>query len=48
LPEKVEDFIANIAAIFHWPCTEINGFSLADLVMWEGKARARSGERPES
>jgi len=48
LPEQVEDFMANIAAIFHWPCSEMNDFNLAELVMWEGKAKARSGERPES
>jgi hypothetical protein len=46
LPDEVEDAIANIATIFHWPPSEFNTMALTDLVMWEQKARERSGSKP--
>ncbi|MBM7423826.1 GpE family phage tail protein [Spongiibacter marinus] len=43
LPDQVEDPMANIATVFHWPPSEMAAMPLADLVMWEQKARDRSG-----
>ncbi|WP_425583005.1 GpE family phage tail protein [Zhongshania borealis] len=40
----MEDAIANIATVFHWPPSEFNTMALSDLVMWEQKARERSGK----
>ncbi|WP_081775113.1 GpE family phage tail protein [Methylobacillus glycogenes] len=35
--------MANIAAIFHWPLSEMDGMSLEELSDWNDHAVARSG-----
>jgi hypothetical protein len=35
--------MADIAAVFHWPPSEMDGMSLADLTHWREEARLRSG-----
>ncbi|OLI42768.1 GpE family phage tail protein [Xanthomonas oryzae] len=35
--------MADIAAIFHWPPSEMNGWSLLELTAWRERARLRSG-----
>ncbi|AXU96519.1 GpE family phage tail protein [Erwinia persicina] len=35
--------MADIAAIFHWPPSEMNAMSLAELLDWRHKAIVRSG-----
>lgn len=41
LPEDVEDAMADIAAVFHWPPDAMDGMSLRELARWREKARAR-------
>lgn len=43
LPDCVEDAMADIAAIFHWPPSEMDGWSLHELTAWRERARLRSG-----
>jgi len=35
--------MADIAVIFHWPPSEMDGFSLDELIAWRERARVRSG-----
>jgi len=35
--------MADIAAIFHWPPTDMDGWGLAELMDWREQARLRSG-----
>jgi hypothetical protein len=35
--------MADIAAIFHWPLSDLLGMSLAELADWRERARTRSG-----
>ncbi|WP_239953730.1 GpE family phage tail protein [Pantoea sp. Z09] len=35
--------MADIAAIFHWPLSEMNNLPLAELLDWRHKALIRSG-----
>ncbi|MEN9195960.1 GpE family phage tail protein [Xanthomonas perforans] len=35
--------MADIAAIFHWPPSEMDGWSLYELTAWRERARLRSG-----
>ncbi len=35
--------MADIAAIFHWPPSEMDGWSLHELTAWRERARLRSG-----
>lgn len=35
--------MANIAVVFHWPPSEMDGMALPELMRWHEKARARSG-----
>lgn len=35
--------MADIAVIFHWPPSEMNNFSLTELMEWREQARQRSG-----
>ncbi|NYB02029.1 GpE family phage tail protein [Kalamiella piersonii] len=39
----VNDLMADIAAIFHWPLSELNDLPLAELLDWRHKALIRSG-----
>lgn len=34
--------MANIAAVFHWPPSEMNGMDLEELMMWHEEAWIRS------
>lgn len=45
LPACVEDAWADIAAIFHWPPSEMNGMSLTELMAWRQRAVERSGQQ---
>jgi hypothetical protein len=36
------EFMADIAAVFHWPPSEMEAMSLGELISWRGKAAARS------
>nr|WP_229765016.1 GpE family phage tail protein [Yersinia enterocolitica] len=40
---EVDDLMADIAAIFHWPPSELWALSLTELVRWRHKALLRSG-----
>ncbi|MCD7096976.1 GpE family phage tail protein [Stenotrophomonas sp. MMGLT7] len=35
--------MADVAAIFHWPPTEMAHWSVAELMTWRERARRRSG-----
>jgi len=35
--------MADIAVIFHWPPSEMDGFTLDELMLWRERARVRSG-----
>jgi hypothetical protein len=39
--------MANIAVVFHWPPSEMNGMDLPELMRWHEKASARSGNTEE-
>jgi GpE protein len=41
LPRRVEDAMADMAAVFHWPLSEMSGMSLAELLSWRERARLR-------
>lgn len=41
LPEDVEDAMADIALVFHWPPGAMDGMSIDELVRWREKARER-------
>ncbi|WGE28638.1 GpE family phage tail protein [Edwardsiella tarda] len=41
---SVDDLMADIAVIFHWPPSELYPMSLAELISWRGKAFTRSGQ----
>ncbi|AXT47748.1 GpE family phage tail protein [Chromobacterium rhizoryzae] len=43
LPGRVEDAIADVAVIFHWPPSAFEHMSLAELADWREHARLRSG-----
>jgi hypothetical protein len=34
--------MADIAAVFHWPPSEMNGMGLAELLLWREEARLRT------
>lgn len=34
--------MANLATVFHWPPSEMDGMSLAELMRWHEKARVRA------
>ncbi|WP_085542262.1 GpE family phage tail protein [Cedecea sp. NFIX57] len=48
-PEKfsVDDLIADIAVIFHWPPSELYPMSVTELLSWRDKALQRSGNTDE-
>jgi len=35
--------MADIAVIFHWPPSEMDGWTLDELMHWRERARVRSG-----
>jgi hypothetical protein len=35
--------MADIAVIFHWPPSEMYGWSVTELMEWRERARVRSG-----
>ncbi|MFC3393631.1 GpE family phage tail protein [Brenneria rubrifaciens] len=39
----MEDLIADIATIFHWPPSEMYGMELCELIAWRERAAIRSG-----
>ncbi|CAG75504.1 putative phage tail protein E' [Pectobacterium atrosepticum SCRI1043] len=39
----MEDLIADIATIFHWPLSEMYGMELNELIAWRERAAIRSG-----
>ncbi|MBL5905932.1 GpE family phage tail protein [Serratia fonticola] len=43
----VDDLMADIAVIFHWPPSEMAGMSLTELLNWRDKAVQRSGVNHE-
>ncbi|WP_353734499.1 GpE family phage tail protein [Vibrio sp.] len=45
--EQVEDYYADIAAVFHWQPSEIDRLSYEDLLLFREKARQRT-EQEES
>lgn len=42
LPPYVDDAIADLALIFHWPLSELTALPLADLIVWREQARIRA------
>ena len=43
LPIEVEDAMADIATVFHWPPAAMDDLELADLMKWRERARVRGG-----
>lgn len=41
LPERVEDFYADIALIFHWPPAVMDAMALPQLCQWRDMAVQR-------
>ncbi|QDQ29149.1 GpE family phage tail protein [Chitinimonas arctica] len=35
--------MADIATVFHWPLSELEGLTVAELLAWRERARQRSG-----
>jgi len=35
--------MADVATVFHWPLSEMLGWSLQELIEWRERARMRSG-----
>ncbi|ENV3746267.1 GpE family phage tail protein [Enterobacter asburiae] len=44
---SVDDLMADIAVIFHWPPSELNSLSVTELITWRDKALQRSGHHHE-
>ncbi|HDL7342877.1 TPA: GpE family phage tail protein [Yersinia enterocolitica] len=42
---SVDDLIADIAVVFHWPPSELYPLSLTELILWRDKALQRSATR---
>ncbi|MZG51672.1 GpE family phage tail protein [Dickeya solani] len=40
----VDDLMADIAVVFHWPPSTLFPMSLAELINWRAKALQRSGQ----
>ncbi|NDJ58051.1 GpE family phage tail protein [Enterobacteriaceae bacterium 4M9] len=43
----VNDLMADIAVIFHWPPSELYTMSLTEILSWREKALQRSGNHNE-
>ncbi|ERK16759.1 hypothetical protein L580_0338 [Serratia fonticola AU-P3(3)] len=44
---SVDDLMADIAVIFHWPLSELYPMSLMEVINWRDKALQRSGHANE-
>ncbi|WP_322090665.1 GpE family phage tail protein [Enterobacter roggenkampii] len=44
---SVDDLMADIAVIFHWPPSELNSLNVTELITWREKALQRSGNHHE-
>lgn len=44
---SVDDLMADIAVIFHWPPSELYSLSVTELITWRDKALQRSGNHYE-
>ncbi|HHA1288329.1 MULTISPECIES: GpE family phage tail protein [Enterobacter] len=44
---SVDDLMADIAVIFHWPPSELYFMSVTELITWREKALQRSGNYHE-
>lgn len=44
---SVDDLMADIAVIFHWPPSELYSLSVTELITWRDKALQRSGNHHE-
>ena len=42
IPNRVEDAMADIAVVFHWPPQAMDGMDLQELMAWRERARQRS------
>lgn len=42
MPSRVEEAMADVAVVFHWPLSDLVGLSLADLIDWREHARLRA------
>jgi hypothetical protein len=43
----VNDLMADIATVFHWPPSEMYAMQLDELLDWRHKAMIRSGVKPD-
>lgn len=43
----VNDLMADIATVFHWPPSEMYAMQLDELLDWRYKAMIRSGVKPD-
>ncbi|ENT2971001.1 TPA: GpE family phage tail protein [Klebsiella pneumoniae] len=43
----VDDLIADVAVIFHWPPSEMYGMELRELMAWRERAAIRSGNHEQ-
>lgn len=43
----VNDLMADIATVFHWPPSEMSVMPLAELLDWRHKAMIRSGAKTD-
>ncbi|WP_411841590.1 GpE family phage tail protein [Serratia plymuthica] len=44
---SVDDLIADIAVVFHWPPSEMYGMELRELMAWRQRAAIRSGNHDD-
>ncbi|WP_434414989.1 GpE family phage tail protein (plasmid) [Enterobacter hormaechei subsp. xiangfangensis] len=44
---SVDDLMADIAVIFHWPPSELYSLSVTELLTWRDKALQRCGNHYE-
>ncbi|MDN4572899.1 GpE family phage tail protein [Pandoraea cepalis] len=47
MPGSVDDAFADVAVIFHWQPSAMDGWSLTELMQWRERARVRSGATEE-
>ncbi|MEZ9532654.1 GpE family phage tail protein [Vibrio lentus] len=45
--DRVEDYYADIALVFHWPPSEIDKLSYDDLLLFRELARERHEQTPQ-
>ncbi|EOR5154178.1 GpE family phage tail protein [Escherichia coli] len=44
---SVDDLMADVTVVFHWPPSELYPMSLTELITWREKALRRSGNTNE-